>query len=64
MECYNVSRELNENDPLDVNIHEIEGTITMEGFGICSDHFLNPLKVKKVNIGTLDNTEFSNNGYY
>ena len=36
----------------------------MEGFGICSDQFLNPLKVKKVNIGSLENPKFSNIGDY
>ena len=36
----------------------------MEGFGISSDQFLNPLKVKKLNIGSLENPKFSNIGDY
>ena len=36
----------------------------MEGFGISNDQFFNPLKVKIVNIGTLENPKFSNIGDY
>ena len=36
----------------------------MEGFGISSNQFLNPLKTKKVNIGSPKNPKFSNIGYY
>ena len=32
----------------------------MEGFGISSDLSLNPLKVEKVNIGSLENPKFTN----
>ena len=64
MECYNVTRELDDDDPLDVNIPESEGMRTVEGFGISSDQFLNPLKVKKINIGSLENSKLVNIGYY
>ena len=36
----------------------------MEGFGISSNKFLNPLKTKKVNIGSPKNPKFTNIGYY
>ena len=64
MECYNVSREPNDDDPLDVNIHESQGTWKVEGFGISSDQFINPLKVKKISIGSLENPKFVNIGDY
>ena len=51
MECYNVTREPNDDKPLNINIPELEGMHTMEGLGISSDQFLNPLKIKKINIG-------------
>ena len=39
MEFYNVIGELDDDDPLDINIPESEGTCTVEGFGISSDRF-------------------------
>ena len=51
--------ELDDDDPLDVNIPESEGTHIGEGFGISSDQFMNPLKFKKVNIGSLENPKFA-----
>ena len=51
MECYNVTRELGDDEPLDVNKPESEGMRAVEVFGISSDQFLSPLKIKKVNIG-------------
>ena len=56
--------ELDDDDPIDVNIPESEGMLAVEGFGISSDQFLSPLKVKKVNIGSPKNPKFSNIGYY
>ena len=64
MECYNVKGEPGDDDPLDVNILDSKFTCAMEGFGICSDQFLNPLKFKKVNIGSLKNPKFSSIGDY
>ena len=32
----------------------------VEGFGISSNQFLSPLKVKKVNIGSVENPNFTN----
>ena len=36
----------------------------MEGFGISSDQFLSPLKIKKVTIGLPENPKFGNIGDY
>ena len=64
MECYNVTREPDDDDPLDINIPKSEGMRAVEGFGISSDQFLSPLKIKKVNIGSLENPKFANIGDY
>ena len=50
MEFYNVTREPNDDDPLDVKIMESDGTCDVEGLGISSDQFSSPLKIKKFNI--------------
>ena len=52
MEFYNVTREHDDNDPCDINILDSKGTCTVEGSGVSSDKFLNPLNIKKVNIGS------------
>ena len=52
MECYNVTGELDDDDPRDINIPNFEGTQTVEGSSVSSDKFLNPLKIKKDNIGS------------
>ena len=36
----------------------------MKGFGISSDQFMNPLKVKNINIGSLKNPKFVDIGDY
>ena len=64
MECYNVTGELNDDDPLDIKIPNTEGMRAVEGFGISSDQFLSPLKIKKVNIGLPENPKFTNIGDY
>ena len=51
-------------DPTDINIPKSKGMQEVEGSGISSDQFLKPLKIKKVNIGSLDNPKFSNIGDY
>ena len=55
MECYNITGEPDDDDPRDINIPNYEGTRAMEGLGISSDKFLNPLKINKVNIGYPEN---------
>ena len=64
MECYNVTGEPDDDDPLNIKIHESEGVRVVERFGISSDQFLSPLKVKKVNIGSPENPKFTNIGDY
>ena len=64
MECYNVSKEPDDDDPHDINIPEYEGTHVVEGSCVSRDKFLNLLKIKKVNIGSLENPKFPNIGYY
>ena len=55
MECYNITGETNDDDPLEINIHESEGIRTIEGAAITTDQFLKPLNIKKVNIGSDEN---------
>ena len=59
-----MTREPDDDHPFHINIPDCEGTCIVEGFGICRDQFLNPLKVKKVNIGTTNNPKVSNIRYY
>ena len=56
--------EPNDDDPRYINIPESEGNHVVEVFGISSNQFLNPLKIKKVNIGSPENPKFSNIGDY
>ena len=64
MECYNVMGELDDDDPLNINIPNLEGISTVEGFGISNNQFLSPLKMNKVNSGSPKNPKFSNIGDY
>ena len=63
MACYNLAGDLDD-DLTNKNILESEGTCEVEGRGVSSDQFLKPLKIKKVNIGSLDNPKFANIGDY
>ena len=56
--------EPNDDEPLDVNIPEPEGMHAVEGISISSDQFLSSLKIKKVNIGLIENPKFTNIGDY
>ena len=47
MECYNVTGEPDDDDPCDINIPESKGTRPMEGSGVSSDKFMNPLKERR-----------------
>ena len=64
MECYNLTWELDDDDPLEINIPESEGIRTVDGDVITTDPYLKPLKIKKVNIASIENTEFANIGDY
>ena len=61
--CYKLSRDQN-NDLNKINRPESEGTCVVKGGDISSDQFLKLLKIKKVNIGSLENPKFSNIGDY
>ena len=54
--------EPNDDDPLEINIPESKGIHTVEGAAISTDQFLKPLKIKKVNIGSIENSKFANIG--
>ena len=54
--------EPNDDDPLNINILELEGMHAMEVIVISSDQFPSPLKIKKVNIGSPKNTNLANIG--
>ena len=64
MECYNLMRELNDDDPLEINIPDSKGICTVDGYVITTDLSLKPLKIKKVNIGSIENLKFANIGDY
>ena len=64
MECYNITGELDDDDPLEINMLELEGIPIVEGASITNDQFLKPLNIKKVNIGSNENPNSSNIGYY
>ena len=55
-----MTRELDDDDQLNVHIPKSEGTRKVEGLGISSNQFLIPLKIKKVNIGSPENSKFVN----
>ena len=52
--------EPDDDDPLDVNIPEYEGMHSVERLDIYRYQLLSPLKIKKVNIGSLENPNFTN----
>ena len=56
--------ELNDLDPLEINIPKLKGIRTLEGVAMITDQFLKPLKIKKVNIGSVENPNFANIGDY
>ena len=60
MECYNITGEPDDDDTLEINIPKSEGIRTVEGSHITTDQFLKPLKIKKVNIGSEENSKFAN----
>ena len=63
MACYNLDGDPDD-DLANINIPESEGTCIVEGSGISSDQLLKSLKIKKVNIGSLENLNFSIIGDY
>ena len=63
MACYNLAGEPDDNHT-NINIPKLEGMQEVKGSGILSEQFLKPLKIKKVNIGSLENPKSTNIGYY
>jgi hypothetical protein len=56
LSCYHVQEEaLDEDDPHNIHITEVEGEREVEGPSLESEVFAAPIKVKKVIIGTIDN---------
>jgi hypothetical protein len=65
LSCYHVEEEApDEDDPLNIQITEIEGEREVEGPSMESKVFSPPIKVKKVNIGTLENPKMASIGDY
>ena len=65
MTCYNISGEPGDDDELwNVNILESEGSCNVVAPDILTDLMSQPLKIRKVNIGSEENPKFSNVGDY
>ena len=61
MTCYNISGEPEDDDDIrNVNILESEGSRNVAAPEIPTDPMSQPLKIRKVNIGTEENPKFSN----
>ena len=65
LSCYHVQEEsLEEDDPHDIQIEEVEGEREVEGPPLESKVFVFLIKVKKVNIGTVENPKMTSIGDY
>ena len=65
MKCYDILGELEDDDELcNINIPDIEGSRDVAALDVPTDPMTQPLKIKKVNIGTEENPKFSNIGDY
>ena len=64
VECRNVTTEDNEKDTRNINIFESEGQRVVIGAEIELPDVTEPIKTRKVNIGTKEQPKFSNIGYY
>ena len=63
MEFYNVSRKPEDDDELrNINIPEIEGSRDVAAPDVSNDPMSQPLKIRKVNIGTEENQKFASFG--
>jgi hypothetical protein len=61
--CYNINAD-EDDDPMNVNIIEIEGQRDVEGPGVKLYFIGQPIKIKKVNIGTEKTPKLANVGDY
>jgi hypothetical protein len=59
--CYNINAD-EDDDIRKVNITEIEGQRDVEGLGVELPFIGQPIKIKKVNIGTKKTPKFANVG--
>jgi hypothetical protein len=65
LSCYHVQEEvLEEDDPRNIQIEELEGEREVEGPPLESEVIVEPIKVKKVNIGTVENPKMASIGDY
>ena len=65
MECYNVSGDLEDDDELqNINIPETEGSRDVAAPDVPTDPMSQPLNIRKVNIGTEENSKFASVGDY
>ena len=65
LSCYHVQEEApDEHDPCNIHITEVEGEREVEGPPLQSKVIAAPIKVKKVNIGTVENPKMDSIGYY
>jgi hypothetical protein len=65
LSCYHVQEEASDEDDMcDIQIEEAEGEKYVEGPPIESEVISAPIKVKKVNIGTIENPKMANIGDY
>jgi hypothetical protein len=65
LSCYHVQEEApDEDDPHDIQIEEVEGERDVEGPPIESEVISMPIKVKKVNIGTVEQPKMASIGDY
>jgi hypothetical protein len=65
MSCYQVQEDiLDDENPCDIQIVEVEGDRDMKGPQIESEIISMPIKVNKVNIGTKEHSKMANIGDY
>jgi hypothetical protein len=65
LECYNVTKEeQGEEDTRNVQVPETEGKCVVEGIDLESVAYTQPINMRKVNIGTTENTKFAQIGDY
>jgi hypothetical protein len=65
LSCYHVQEEAtDEDDPRDIQIEEVEGEREVKGPPLESKVITAPIKVKKVNIRTVENPKMASIGNY
>jgi hypothetical protein len=66
LHCYHVTKEDDpaEENPCNIQIPEVEGEREVEGTKIDLEYYVAPLKIRKVNIGTVENPKIASIGDY